>query len=95
MVHIPTKLHQFLTSSFRDFMRTDRQKHTHTQTPPKTIPARSIAGAQWRNYRSRRRRTAGGVRRVKRAIRNSGEKIVAFVNSSTDHLILIQAYPGA
>jgi len=33
MGHIPTKLYQFLISSFRDFVRTD------TQTPPKTIPA--------------------------------------------------------
>jgi len=40
MGHIPTKLHQFPTSNFRDFVQTDRQ------TPPKTIPARSIAGAQ-------------------------------------------------
>jgi len=36
MVHIPTKLHRFLISSFRDFVR------THRQTPPKTIPARSM-----------------------------------------------------
>jgi len=41
--HIPTKLHQFLFNSFRDFVRTDR--HTDRQMPPKTIPARSIAGA--------------------------------------------------
>jgi len=38
--HIRTKLHQFLISSFRDFVPTD------TQAQPKTIPARSIAGAQ-------------------------------------------------
>jgi len=30
MGHIPTKLHQFLVSSFRDVLRTDR--HTHRQT---------------------------------------------------------------
>jgi len=30
---IPTKLHQFLISSFRDFVRRDRR--AHTQTPPK------------------------------------------------------------
>jgi len=36
MGHIATKSHQFLISSFRDFMRTDRQ------TPPKTIPVRSM-----------------------------------------------------
>jgi len=35
--HIRTKLHQFLISSFRDFVRTD----TDRQTPPKTIPVRS------------------------------------------------------
>jgi len=28
MRHIPTKLHQFLISSFRDFVRTDRLAHT-------------------------------------------------------------------
>jgi len=38
--HIPAKLHQFLISSFRDFVWTD------TQMPPKTIPAHSIAGVQ-------------------------------------------------
>jgi len=38
MGHIPTKLHQFLISSFRDFVRTD----TDRQTPPKTIPALSM-----------------------------------------------------
>jgi len=45
--HIPAKLYQFLISSYRDLVRevwTDR--HTHTQTQPKTIPARSIAGVQ-------------------------------------------------
>jgi len=42
--HIPTKLHQFLIGSFRYFVRTDAQ--TDRETPPKTIPARSIAGAQ-------------------------------------------------
>jgi len=36
---IPTKLHQFLISSFRDSVPTDRP------TRPKTIPARNIAGA--------------------------------------------------
>jgi len=36
MGHIPTKLHQFPTSSFQDFVRTG------TQTLPKTIPARSM-----------------------------------------------------
>jgi len=42
MGHIPTKLHQFLISSFRDFVRTD------TQTPAKTIPAHSMhAGNYW------------------------------------------------
>jgi len=40
MGHIPTKLHQFLTSSYRDFVRTDTAKDR--QTPPKTIPARSM-----------------------------------------------------
>jgi len=42
--HIRTKLHRFLTSGFLDFARTDAQ--TDTQTPAKTIPARSIAGTQ-------------------------------------------------
>jgi len=36
MGYIPTKLHQFPASSFRDFMQTD------TQMPPRTIPARSM-----------------------------------------------------
>jgi len=40
MGHIPTMLHQFLIISFRNFVRIDRQ--TDTQTPPKTIPARSM-----------------------------------------------------
>jgi len=40
--HIPTKLHQFLISSFRDFVRTD----THRQTPPKT-PARSMRAGHY------------------------------------------------
>jgi len=44
MAHIPTKLHQFLVISFRDFVRTDAQ--TDAETPPKTILARSIDGAQ-------------------------------------------------
>jgi len=42
MGHIPIKLHQFLNSSFRDFMRTDTHTHTDTQTPPITIPTRSM-----------------------------------------------------
>jgi len=42
--HTSTKLHQFLISSFRDFVWTDRC--TDRQMPPKTIPARSIAGMQ-------------------------------------------------
>jgi len=45
MGHIPTKLHQFLTSSFPDFVRTDAQKHRQTDAG-KTIPVRSIAGTQ-------------------------------------------------
>jgi len=40
MGHIPTKLHQFLISSFQDFVQTVTQ--TDTQTPAKTIPARSM-----------------------------------------------------
>jgi len=36
MGHIPTKLHQFLISSFQDLMQTD------TQSLPKTIPAHSM-----------------------------------------------------
>jgi len=36
MGHIPTKLHRFSTSGFRDFAQAD------TQTLPKTIPARSV-----------------------------------------------------
>jgi len=35
MGHVSTKLRRLLTSSFRDFLPTDR--HTHRQTPPKTI----------------------------------------------------------
>jgi len=31
-VHIPTKLHQFLITSFRDFMQTDRHRCRDTQT---------------------------------------------------------------
>jgi len=31
-------------------VRTDRQTDTDTQTPPKTIPARSIAGAQVKTW---------------------------------------------
>jgi len=31
MVHIPTKLHQFLISSFRDFVRTDTQTDRRCQ----------------------------------------------------------------
>jgi len=38
--HISTKLHRFLTSSCRDFLRTDSQ--THRQTPSKTIPAGNL-----------------------------------------------------
>jgi len=38
MGHIPTNLHQFLFSIFRDFV----QLQTDSQTPPKTIPACSI-----------------------------------------------------
>jgi len=30
MFHIPTKLHQFLMSSFRDFLRTDTQTDRRT-----------------------------------------------------------------
>jgi len=52
MEHIPTKLHQFVVSSFRDFMRTDTQ--TDTQTQPKTVPARSIAGAQEKTPNTRK-----------------------------------------
>jgi len=36
MGHVPTKLHHFLISSFRDFVQTD------TEMPAKTIPARSM-----------------------------------------------------
>jgi len=43
VIHIPTKLHQFPTNSFRDFMRTDRQ--TDAETPPKTTPSRSRCAA--------------------------------------------------
>jgi len=39
---IPTKLHQILINSFRDFVC----RQTNTETPAKTIPARSISGAQ-------------------------------------------------
>jgi len=48
MGRISTKLHRFLTSIFRYFVRTD--VHTDRQTPPKTVPARSIAGAQVINF---------------------------------------------
>jgi len=37
MGHIPTKLHQFPTSSFSDFVQTD----TDAQALPETIPAHS------------------------------------------------------
>jgi len=47
MGHIPTKLHQFLISSFLDFVRTDTQ--THTRTLPKTTPARSMRAGK--NYK--------------------------------------------
>jgi len=44
MGHIPTKLHQFLTRNFWDFVRRDRR--THRQTPSKTTSACSMrAGA--------------------------------------------------
>jgi len=52
--HIPTKLHQFLISIFRDFVRTS-DRHTDTQTDTHTdaakfvlpyLPPRSISGAQ-------------------------------------------------
>jgi len=49
MGHIPTKLHQFLISSFRNFLRTDTQIHSqiHRHTvAAQTIPTRSTAGAQ-------------------------------------------------
>jgi len=45
MGHILTKL-QFPTSSFRGSLLTDIYRLTDRQTPAKTIPARSIAGAQ-------------------------------------------------
>jgi len=45
MKHIPTKLHQFLISSFRDIVCGQTQRQTDIQTPPKTIHAYSIAGA--------------------------------------------------
>jgi len=47
MGHIPTKLRQFLVSSFQDFLQKGRQMHRLTvrQMPPETIPAHSIAGA--------------------------------------------------
>jgi len=41
MGHIPTKLHQFLISSFLDFVRTD------THTPAETIPARSMRAGKY------------------------------------------------
>jgi len=48
MVYILSKLHQLSTSCFRGFVRTVARthtlRHTHTQKPPKTIPASSIAG---------------------------------------------------
>jgi len=47
--HIPTKLNRFLFSSFRDFLRTD--KHTDTQTPPKTACAQVV-----KSVKSARRR---------------------------------------
>jgi len=44
MRHNFTKLHQLLISSLQNYVRTDRR--TDRQTPPKTIHARSIAGAR-------------------------------------------------
>jgi len=47
---IPTKFHQFLISSFRDFVNTN----TDTQMPAKTIPAHSMrTGNQFGHYYSR------------------------------------------
>jgi len=49
MGHIPTKLHQFLIGSFRNFVRTDTQTQ-NTQMLPKTIPACSMhAGNKFRH----------------------------------------------
>jgi len=43
MGHIPTKLHQFLSSGFWNIVRTDRRTD---RQPPKTISDPSTAGAQ-------------------------------------------------
>jgi len=50
MGHIPTKWHQFLPSSFGDFVRTDTQPDR--QTPPRTIPICSRRAAI--NFMTRR-----------------------------------------
>jgi len=40
MAHIPTKLHQFLISSCRDFVQTDRS--TDVQTDTQKMPTKTI-----------------------------------------------------
>jgi len=50
MGHILIKLHQFSTSSFRDFLRTTHRQ-THRQMPPKTIPARSMRAGNKRQLK--------------------------------------------
>jgi len=49
MAHILAKLHEFLISSFRDFVWTDRCTDADRQMPTKTIPTSSIAAMQLKN----------------------------------------------
>jgi len=73
--HIPIKLHQFLISSYRYFVRTDIDAQTDAQTPPRTIPARSRrTGKNTVEYRVAEyaeMQEQSGICRISRAAGNS------------------------
>jgi len=47
MGYISTKLHQFLISSFRDYLQTDRQTDRQTDTQTNKTPSSMCAGKNW------------------------------------------------
>jgi len=48
MGHIPTKLHQFPTRSFQDFVRTDRQTQRCTNRQPDAAKSNTCSQHSWR-----------------------------------------------
>jgi len=56
---IPTKLHQFLISSFRGFVRTDAQ--TDTQTDAAKIPNNTSSRHSWRTGKNATKSTILGT----------------------------------